>query len=215
MKRKLFLFLLVGLAFSVAGLQPAQALQFDLNYEYSDATAPQGTPPWLTATFEDVVDSDTVELTMSSLGLIDDEFVTKWAFNFYHPVIEVTYFDFVYVSGPAAIVGQAEDFYKAGPAHGFDILFEFSEAEAYRFGKDMTAVFSITYAGISANSFDSDNAGKEPFIYRTAAHVQGIGLDGEGSGWIAPAAVSEAPTLFLVGIGLIGLAGFGRRRFKA
>ena len=44
MKRKLFLFLLVGLAFSMAGLQPAQAINFDLDYVY-DGTAPEAINP--------------------------------------------------------------------------------------------------------------------------------------------------------------------------
>ena len=48
MKRKLFLFLIIGLAFSLAGLQTAQAtvITFELDYVY-DGSEPDGTAPWL------------------------------------------------------------------------------------------------------------------------------------------------------------------------
>jgi hypothetical protein len=43
---------------------------------------------------------------------------------------------------------------------------------------------------------------------------QNVGLDGEGSTKAAPAPVPEPATMLLLGFGLVGLAGFRRKKFK-
>lgn len=233
MKRKLFLFLLVGLAISLAGLQSAQALEFGLNYEYSNGTPPEGASPWITATFEDSPENEKyVRLTMTATNLVDQEFISGWWFNFrddldqFADLLDYNPIDTSAVGGEIAF-SSGENFDKAGPDGKFDLLFEFPTSNSENAWKRFTAgetvivdLFLLSFdLSPSDFNFESDPGKEEgdkgPFF--SAAHIQGIGEDNNLSGWIAPATekVPESSTLLLVGVGLIGLAGFGRRRFKA
>jgi len=248
MRRKLFLFLLIGLAIFLNGMQPAQAtkIEFDLNYEYSAGTAPGGTRPWLTAIFDDDYNSlvglaqGRVRLTMVAANLIGSEFISGWWFNFndekdqFASFLDYDPINSIAVGGDAGIAfSSGENFDKAGPDGEFDLLFNFPTANSENGWKRFTAGEQVIVdlfleddmgrpIDIFASDFDFESepgklAGdKGPFL--SAAHIQSIGTS-NGSGWIAPSSVlspvPESSTLLLVGVGLIGLAGFGRRRFKA
>jgi hypothetical protein len=129
---------------------------------------------------------------------------------------------------------SGQNFYKAGPDGQFDLRFDFPTTDRdggiYRFSAGESLVVDLFLGtdpsdpefGLSPLNFDfyskpgEEEDDKGPF--QTAAHVQAIGPS-SGSGWIAPGSetspVPEPATMLLVGMGLIGLAGFGRRRFKA
>jgi hypothetical protein len=215
-KKILLLFILSGaiLLFSI----PASALQFDLDTTYSGAE-PSGV---LIATFEDDAGLGTnhVKLTMDSSGLSGSEKVGAWLFNVSNDGFLGT-LGFELVTGDSSSIksldwtpDRTKNEFTAGPAFGFDIEFLFNTSNGDKFGPDEEFVFDITSteAGFSASLFnDTNDFGDGPYL--TAAHVLGVTTD-PGSGWVADA-VPESPTLLLVGVGLIGLAGFGRRRFKA
>ena len=75
----IFTFVLI-LALSLASMEiQAATLTFNLDFEFSGATPPQGVSPWITAIFDDSVGgSDTVGLTMQANNLVGTEFVNYW-----------------------------------------------------------------------------------------------------------------------------------------
>jgi hypothetical protein len=157
----------------------AATITIELTTEFSGADSPEGT---LTATFEDI-GAGLVELTMTS-NLINSEFVSEWSFNL-DPALDATALTVGYSSGVMAQdVDLGTDAFKADGVGGFyDILFQFFTAPpSARFGAGDTSVYTLSLAGLTANSFNQPSVGG--LNYASAAHVQGIGTNGQGSGWI-------------------------------
>jgi len=195
----------------VWGASTAQAsVIFDLSIEYSDATPPEGTPPWLNATFEDSVVDDEVTLTLTTTNLTDDESVKEWAFNL-DPLLDPTSLGF---SAPiktgsfdAPEITTGTNFWLADGDGYFDIKIKFSTADsaAERFGVGDGAVFTISgIVGLTADSFDfiSEPDGGQG-EYETVAHVQNIGPTDDDSGWVATPEPATLGLLLLGGLVLV------------
>jgi hypothetical protein len=85
-------------------------------------------------------------------------------------------------------------------------------------------VFFFSYpTDITFNSFNFGSVGGDKGSFGAAAHVQGIdnpNFPNSNSGWIGDpegaiqnGVIPEPGTLLLIGTGLIGLAGYGRKKF--
>jgi hypothetical protein len=208
-----FMFFVAAFLWS-SGTAQATLLTYELNFEFSGATAPEGSAPWITAIFDDDTGNpDSVQLTMSATNLVNVEFISEWLFNF-NTDLEVSNLSLTYSSGqqPSEPPNKGMNAYKADGDGYFDIQFLFPTS-GDRFTTGETSIYNLKYtSAISVHDFDFlsySTAGNGPGPFYSAAHIQGIGED-DGSGWVAP--VPEPDTMLLLGSGLIGLAGLGRRK---
>ena len=230
--KKLFL-LITLVAGIIAFALPAQAttLTFDLDYEFSGATPPAGSTPWITATFDDSYGgANTVRLTMSAGNLTGVEFIDDWLFNF-DDTLDVTHLIFAAIDTSYSTpnhINTGMDAFKADGDGFFDIEFDFPPPPGHfnsKFTTGETVIYDITYtSSIDVNSFDHYSApGGGAGVYLSAAHIQGIDPDGDESGWIGPEnggvggggiPIPEPATILLVGSGLLGFGLRARKKFR-
>lgn len=206
---------------------PAQSaiISYDLDFEFSGGSEPAGTPPWVTVNFNDFDTPGSVDLTISTNGLVSTEIVNSFYINF-DPSLDLGQLVFTPNAGNTAVANSISTGTNAFQADGdgqFDILFDYPPPPgngATLFGANETIVYSITSSeAITASSFDFFSApGGGNGSFHAAAHILRIGENGQSSGWIgdggAPPVVPEPATMLLFGIGTAGFAAFSRRRKK-
>jgi MYXO-CTERM domain-containing protein len=210
-----------GVVAALAILAPTGAqgaeIKFKLSVEFSGAVPPEGATPWLTATFDDHDTAGSVDLTLETTNLVDEEFVFEWLFNL-DPTLDVE--DLVF-SAPTKtgaftdpVIDLEENDFKADGDGYFDIevMFDNSGGAADYFGPGVPMdKVEYTITGIptlTANSFDFQSVeGGGAGTWPTAAHVGGIGSDDQGSGWVS---TPEPASLSLLVLG--AFAAMRRRR---
>lgn len=201
----------------------AASLTYDIGAPFIGKPSADGSK--ITATFVDN-GTDSVTLTLQSF-LKAGEFASAIYFN---STVAINNNDIVWNSGPKAVASynpyaNNDNSYKADGDGYFDLLFDFAKAGDDRF-TTQTTVYTLTGTGLTPASFfvksaetnASDSLPGEKSYY-VAAHVQGLGLDGEGSTWLTdyngstPGAVVPLPSsLLLLGSALAGLSLVGRRK---
>lgn len=211
MKRFLFIFLL-GVCLAVT-FSSAHALPFtvSLDTEISGATAASDS---ILVTFDDTIADDIVRVTMDASALDEDEAITGMYLNYTGWLYNLAWTT-VFADTTESIQMRYNS-YKADGDGYFDILFSWSQPG---FDAGDTFIFDASAPRITADLFNASSyPGGGNGTWTVAAHVQSIGA-GEDSGWMAGNTVStpvpEPATMLLIGSGLVGLAGFGRKFRKS
>lgn len=219
-----FVKLILFAVFGVFSYPAHSDVTFNYNTVFSGDT-PQGTSPWLTATFADTGTNE-VTLTLNVSNLVPDEFVSDFDFNL-DPNMQAMNLSFNNTSGVvASSMNLTTNGSKADGDGLYDVEFLFPTSSGDRLGAGATAagstsVYTITGSGLSASSFnflscqkpDCQAAGDLGPFY-AAAHIQGI--PGADSGWVAPvAAIPEPADAAMLAAGLALMAFLARRRRAA
>ena len=215
-KRILALGLSIILA-SAATQAAAAVVTLNSEFEFSNGTPPASTMrPWLTTTFDDGGGTGSVLLTLTAAHLTGGEFVSGWYLNL-DVALDVEDLEF---SEPTKIgsfttptINLGTDAYKSDGDGTYDILLSFatSDGAPTRFTAGDSLTYTITgIPTLTAESFDclsTTAGGHGPHTH--AAHVQGIGPDGELSGWVTGPCAPEPTSIGLLILGSLALV---RRR---
>lgn len=211
----------VALAAGISVGARASTVTFLPSVEYTNGTAPTGPGPWLSASFDDHNSTGSVTLTLNTTNLVGTEFVGEWDFNL-DPALDPTKLLFTKSSSTGSFsdpsISTGTNGFKAGSDGQYDISFSFATPNADRFGVGDSVTYTITgISTLSAMSFDfKSQPGGAAGPFFTGAHVQSIGNNGNGSGWIAPTqaiVVNQTPEPAIGAcLGVVAPFLFGRKR---
>lgn len=240
MKLKLLPFAVAVALSMCAAKAEATMIYYDLNFAYTSAVTPNSTAPWLSFTFRDGADcspacgGNTAQLLMTSSLESGSEFFTQTNFNASSPLTDVAFTSGTGTFATPTIGQFSANGYNAGGSQDFDVQIAFATSGnnggAQRFNGFDTALFTITGAGITANTFNIGTPNN--LSLWASAHLQGITGTGNcnGSAWVGDrngttagggsgscggATTTSVPdsggTVSLLGLAMMGVA-YVRRR---
>jgi len=209
-KTKLFLAMVAVLLF-ISPVSAAVVYKIDTSFA---GTAPEGTTPWLVASFNQYRANE-VDVTLTTTGLVGSEFVSAWYFN-YSGTSPIT----VSQNGGSspATVGVGSNAYQAvlgGKSDGnFDVLVQFPTSGPNLFTNGLTDSFAIQGTGVKESMFSALSEGGTYPDGFTAACVQAIGTEGATGLVTDVQPVPDPLPLWLLVPGLSGLVAVRRRLRK-
>jgi hypothetical protein len=170
----------------------------ELNTEFSGATPPAGTPPWITANFASLVGGG-MELTIDASGLTGSEFVREFYFNLDPAFIAAFLLPLPTGTGThqelLSIVAGNDVYQANGTGGDFDFLVQFPTAPSSdRFVDGETFILRVGVGNpaITAESFRFQSVGT---VFYAAAQIESIGPTGADSGWIAGSTFNTPQTV--------------------
>jgi len=107
-------------------------------------------------------------------------------------------------SAPISDIKFDQDGINAPGGNRYDVSVDFLTSSAVRLGAGESAVFILTGSGLDARDFVASSTKDGP---SALLHVQGVGANANGSGWVsgAVAPVPEPATMAALAIGALGV----------
>lgn len=190
----------------MAGAVAEQASAVSFVYQFSnlmDGSTPQGSAPWVTASFSDV-SAGVVQLQIAAGGLTGNESLNSLFLNL-NSADSPAKLAFTRVGGStgfaAPSISKGENKFKADGEGKFDIQFSFSQKAAKVFDADDYVTYNITSTSsaftLSAMDFEALSAaagGSGSFL--GAAEISGIPTDCPNTtttAWVSPCSATILP----------------------